>query len=40
MTLKVRHVLRLLAWGGVAYGVLLIGTIPGDFGHFLCGSWG
>jgi hypothetical protein len=29
-----------LLWTGLAYGVLRIGTLPGEFGHGLCGPWG
>ncbi len=45
MLFKVRHVLWLLVWIGAAYGLLSVGSLPGDLGHTLfgdalCGPWG
>jgi hypothetical protein len=45
MTLKVRRLVWVLAWGGAAYGLTVLGTLPGDLGHALfgeslCGPWG
>jgi hypothetical protein len=27
-------------WGLAAYGALSLGSLPGEFGHSLCGPWG
>jgi hypothetical protein len=35
-----RLVLGVLGWALAAYGVLALGSLPGDFGHSLCGPWG
>jgi hypothetical protein len=45
MTLQLRHIAWLLGWGVAAYGLLLLGLLPGDLGHWLfgnalCGPWG
>jgi hypothetical protein len=45
MKIKRAPVLWLLAWLGAALGLLHLGTLPGDLGHYLfadalCGPWG
>jgi hypothetical protein len=40
VTLKRRHLLLLVAWAGLTFGVLGISLVPGDFGESLCGPWG
>lgn len=45
MTLKIRHLAWASAWGGAAYGLVWLGSLPGDLGHALfgdalCGPWG
>jgi hypothetical protein len=40
VSLKARHLVGLLLWAGAAYGVLCLGSLPGDFAHALCGPWG
>jgi hypothetical protein len=29
-----------IGWGLAAFGALALGSLPGDFGHSLCGPWG
>jgi hypothetical protein len=45
MTLKAGHFVGLLVWGAAAFGLLYLGSLPGDLGHdlfgdSLCGVWG
>lgn len=40
MQLTPRFFLGLLVWVGLAFGVALVGTTPGDLGNPLCGPWG
>lgn len=45
MRLTIRHLAWVSAWGGAAYGLLWLGSLPGDLGHSLfgdalCGPWG
>src|SRR6516162_8946267 len=32
MTLRFRHLAGVLVWGGAAYGLLWLGSLPGDLG--------
>lgn len=40
MSIKLRHLLFVLAWAAVAYGLLWLGGLPGTLEHSLCGPWG
>jgi hypothetical protein len=40
MSLTPRHLLLVLAWTGLTFGVLAVSLVPGDLGEAFCGPWG
>lgn len=40
MTQRIKLILLATLWLTTAQGILMLGSMPGDYGHFLCGGWG
>lgn len=40
MTSLARRGIGFLVWAGIAYGVLSLRDLPGEYSHHFCGPWG
>ncbi len=45
MSKRGRYLVLFVVWAGAMYGMLRLGSLPGDLGHalfgnLLCGPWG